>query len=118
MIDNLNIKETIELSNDFNMPNNYKSNGCGAEVARFDFVPDTIYGVSIFETCRRHDWAYKVGKTNEDKEKADREFLNNMLRVVESVDSWWYPTMLARRRCLKYYEAVIAFGGTAFWDGK
>lgn len=108
----------IKLSNDFEMPLDYKSNGCGADKARFDFVPDTIYGVYIFEACRIHDWAYKVGKTIEDKQHADREFLNNLLRIIESVDKWYYPTMLARRRALKYYEAVVAFGGVAYWEGK
>ena len=108
----------IKLSNDFNMPLDYKSNGCGAEKARFDFVPDTIYGVDIKPACRLHDYAYKVGKTIEDKQHADREFLNNMLRLIEANKNWYYPTMLARRRALKYYEAVVAFGGVAFWEGK
>lgn len=112
------MRKGIELSNDFGMPLDYKSTGCGADKARFDFVPDTIYGVSIFEACRRHDWAYKVGNTAEDKQQADREFLNNLLRIIEAVDKWCYPTMLARRRALKYYEAVVAFGGVAYWDGK
>ena len=54
----------------------------------------------------------------EDKQHADREFLNNLLRIIESIDKWYYPTMLARRRALKYYEAVVAFGGVAYWEGK
>jgi hypothetical protein len=108
----------IRLSNDFGMPEDYTSLGCGAEKARFDFVPDSIYGVSIKPACIIHDYAYLVGKTIEDKQHADREFLNNLLRLIEANDKWYYPTMLARRRALKYYEAVVAFGGTAFWDGK
>lgn len=108
----------MKLSNDFKMPKDYKSNGCGAEGARFDFVPDSIYGVSIFEACRIHDWAYFKGRNNDDKERADREFLNNLLRLIEANNKWYYPTMLARRRALKYYEAVVVFGGPAFWKGK
>ena len=100
------------------MPEDYKSNGCGAENARFDFVPDTIYGVSITPACKVHDWMYSKGRTIEDKDTADRVFLNNMLRIIESVDKWYYPTSLARRRALKYYEAVRAFGGSAYWEGK
>lgn len=108
----------MTLSNEFGMPDDYKSNGCGAENARFDFVPDSIYFVNIKPACKLHDYAYLVGKSNEDKEKADREFLNNLLRIVNNVDKWYYPTALARRRALKYYEAVKHFGGSAFWDGK
>jgi hypothetical protein len=108
----------LQLSNIFEMPDDYKSNGCGAEGARFDFVPDTIYFVSIFEACRIHDWAYKMGETSDDKIVADLEFLNNLLKIINNVDKWYYPTALARRRAYKYYYAVKRFGFDAFWNNK
>jgi len=107
----------MKLSNDFNMPKDYKSNGCGSGWTA-NLIPNTIYGVSINPACVIHDYAYLVGRTIQDKEQSDREFLNNMIRLVEAKDVWYYPTSLARRRALKYYEAVTFFGGTAFWDGK
>jgi hypothetical protein len=105
----------MEFVDSFGMPNDYKSNGCGAENARFDFVPDTIYGLSIFEACRRHDWAYFIA---DNKEMADYEFLANMLTIINSHKKWYYPHFLARRRAMSYYEAVVRFGGDAFDSGK
>lgn len=96
------------------MPNNYKSNGCGADNQRFDFIPDTIYGLSIFEACRRHDWAYNIGGNENDKIIADREFLSNMLAIIDNHDKWYYPHWLARRRAMTYYDAVVRFGGDSF----
>ena len=107
----------MKLSNDFGMPDDYKCDGCGSGWSA-KFIPNTIYFLSIKEACRIHDYAYEKGKTLEDKEKADREFLNNLLRIIEGFDKWYYPTYFAKQRALKYYEAVVRFGGVAFWDGK
>lgn len=91
-------------------------NGCGAANAKFDFVPDTIYGLSINDACNIHDWMYHVGRTIEDKQEADRVFLNNMLRIIEHKGGWL--KILRRMRAIKYYGAVADMGGPAFWDGK
>jgi hypothetical protein len=95
-------------------------NGCGAANAKFDFIPDAIYCMPIRPACDIHDWMYSVGRSAEDKDESDRTFLNNMLRLVETrrglLDRLLKP--FRRRRALKYYEAVVAFGGPAFWAGK
>jgi hypothetical protein len=91
-------------------------NGCGSAQSKFDFVPDSIYGLNINEACNIHDAMYQWGSTLADKEEADRVLLNNMLRLIEAGSSWL--KMLRRRRALEYYEAVTAFGGPAFWQGK
>lgn len=91
-------------------------NGCGSAQAKFDFVPDSIWGLSIKPVCDIHDFMYLFGQTLADKEEADRVFLNNLLRLIEAGSGWL--KMLRRRRALKYYEAVVAFGGPAYWDGK
>jgi len=91
-------------------------NGCGAAGARFDYVPDTIYFLSIVEACNIHDFMYHIGETLEDKKLADRVFLNNMFRLIEARGGWLrFPR---RRRALKYYNAVKYFGASAFWEGK
>ena len=59
---------------------------------------------------------YHVGQTVDDKQEADRVFLNNMLRLIEDASGWL--KCLRRRRALKYYEAVVVFGGPAYWAGK
>jgi len=95
-----------------------RTNGCGAAGARFDFVPDTIWGLSIERACRIHDWMYGRGRTIEDKNEADRVFFNNMLRLIEASTSNRLLRFLRRRRALAYYKAVCWFGGPAFWAGK
>lgn len=93
-------------------------NGCGAAGAKFDFIPDTIYFTYIGYACHIHDWMYDEGLTIEDKDQADRVFLNNLYRIIKLNKAWWKPTFLMRRRALKYYLAVKHFGGDAFWTGK
>lgn len=92
-------------------------NGCGATNAKFDFVPDSIYGLKITQACNIHDWMYHEGKTIADKAEADRVFLNNLLRLIEA-GSRRLLKPFRRRRALKYYEAVIAYGGPAYWSNK
>lgn len=95
-------------------------NGCGAAGSGWT-IPDTMYGLNITVACDCHDVCYLVGSTIFDKEQADREFLNNLIRLIESAPSGKWPiagavlSMLRRRRALKYYEAVRIFGGPAFW---
>ncbi len=61
---------------------------------------------------------YTVGGSLADKDEADRVFLNNLLRLIEAVDSVWLLRKLRRARARTYYEAVHIFGGPAFWAGK
>ncbi len=111
-----------------------KKCSCGAEASRFDFVPDTIYGLSIVEACCRHDHRYEIGGVELDKQSADREFLANMLILIEERSNrktdttgmkWYlklysktcdftYPAFLARKRALNYYEAVVRAGYSSF----
>lgn len=93
-------------------------NGCGAANAKFDFVPDTIYGLYIGYACHIHDWMYHEGRTIEDKEEADRVFRNNVLRIIKRYSKWYHPEFLMRRRAQLYYKGVDWFGGPAFWEGK
>ena len=87
---------------------------CGAENARFDFVPDSIYGLSIKEACCIHDDRYSRGGIEQDKINADLEFLENLLTIIGNNRKWYYPTFLARRRAMSYYEAVVRAGDSSF----
>lgn len=94
-------------------------NGCGAANAKFDFVPDSIYGIKITEACNIHDWMYHFGNDLEDKKRADRVFLNNMIRIIKSKKNQWkWVKALRYRRAKTYYEAVKHFGGSAYWENK
>lgn len=101
----------------FNTPDDYRSNGCGSGWLT-KLVPNTIYGTSIREACRRHDWAYTVGKTEEDKIVGDNQFLLNLLIIIDEADKWYYPTKLARLRAMDYYSAVKDHGSDAYWADK
>ena len=94
--------------------------GCGPGKGFGDWiVPDRIWGVSIVEACKRHDWMYFIGMTKEDKEEADRVFLNNMLRIIDDYDGWSrFFNGFRRYRAVTYYNAVRDFGGPAFWNEK
>lgn len=97
-------------------------NGCGAASAKIDFVPDTIYGLYIGYCCHVHDWQYEEGKTEEDREEADRIFKNNMIRIIDRAckKRWFYRRIkwLMYVRANSYYKIVRSFGGAAFWSGK
>lgn len=92
-------------------------NGMGAKDSLLsNFIPNTMYGLDVEECGDIHDLQYHIGTTIEDKKSADRTFLNNLLRVINDKGGWLAP--LRRRRALKYYEAVVYFGGPAFWANK
>ncbi len=38
------------------------TNGCGAANAKFDFIPDTMWFLSIHAACKAHDWEYRKGR--------------------------------------------------------
>ena len=94
------------------------ANGCGAAGWKIDLVPDTLWGLGIRAACDIHDYMYHTGETIEDKNEADRVFLNNMLRLITAKTKNKWLRHLRRRRALLYYFAVKNFGGPAFWDGK
>jgi hypothetical protein len=93
-------------------------NGCGSAQAKFDFVPDSIYGLSIREACYRHDYAYWWGKTEQHKKAADRQFLANMLTIIEQESGNALTRTLRSLRAVKYYMAVRDLGDKAYWAGK
>ena len=107
--------------------------GCGPGRIGDYFVPDTIYGLNVKKACKIHDWMYFLGEVQKDKKKADRVFLNNMLRIIAGAAlrkafPWYYlglgfliriPLMRLRiRRAYTYYKAVKRFGAGAFYKGK
>jgi hypothetical protein len=98
------------------------SNGCGPQGWKIDLVPDTMYGCPVGEACRIHDVQYADGRTIEDKNSADRSFLNNLIRLIRARTTTWaaktFLLKLRLHRAYVYYEAVSHFGGPAFWHGK
>lgn len=99
---------------------NAVSNGCGSKGLGGWFVPDTLWGLSITESCDIHDWMYAYGKTEEAKSRADKKFLDNMYIIIADTDGFMSKVLHfpRRRRALKYYYAVALWGKKAFWAGK
>ena len=93
-------------------------NGCGTSDSWFR-PPEKFYGTNIIYACIIHDYMYHKGFTIEDKQEADRVFLNNMNRLITRDKHLWYkPTFLQRECAVKYYYMVKYYGAEAFWKGK
>lgn len=108
-------KELEELS-DEEIP--YYWNGIGGEGCWYnDFIPDTVWGLDISLASGPHDIAYHVGETEEDRTKADEEFLRNMYKIIDK-ESTWALKWVRKRRVYKYYLSVRMFGKESFWKGK
>lgn len=93
-------------------------NGCGAADSTFDFIPDSMWGLCICIICHIHDYGYHTGQTREDKDREDDRFLTNLINFIEEYSGNWFSRMARRRRALKYYEGVVAFGDDAFFKDK
>jgi hypothetical protein len=102
-------------------PENYEEHrgcSCGSEKARFDYVPDTVWGLSIKAACCIHDFMYGAGRSQWDKERADRIFLENMLAIIAANTKWGWLLWLRKQRAWAYYQAVVRFGGPSYWADK
>lgn len=89
-------------------------NGCGAKGAWYNFL---IPGKIFKEACNIHDFDYLIGKTEEDKRKADRRFIQNLKRIVDKTEN----RALKKYRLVKakgFFKAVKDFGDEAFWANK
>jgi hypothetical protein len=93
-------------------------NGCGTNDWKGELIPESFLGLSITPACNIHDWMYYYGENNQDKEEADRVFLNNMVRIInnDSDDIFLKIARLAEAKI--YHEMVKDFGRAAFWEGK
>jgi len=92
-------------------------NGCGPKKIG-GFVPDRLWGISIIEACNIHDYMYYMGENLRDKEKADRIFLKNMLKIIKSVNYPWWKMWLfhcRRKEAWIYYKSVRDFGYGPFF---
>lgn len=93
-----------------------KTGGCGPGKIGDWFVPDTMYGESVFLACQVHDWMYGQGETLEDKKYADLTFLWNMTEIITGNDG--ALDLLRLRRVMTYFQAVFYGGKDAFEKGE
>lgn len=93
-------------------------NGAGAANDwRSRFIPNTILGLDCTEVFNIHDYAYHVGRTETDKERADINMLVNLLRHISDKGNRW-SRWWANKIAVDYYYIVDEFGRDAFYAGK
>lgn len=90
------------------------TNGCGPAGWKGNLIPDDLLGVSIKEPCNIHDFRYSNGGNESDRKVADREFLENMLEVVETESHDFFLKQARRRLALDYYCVVRDSGEEYF----
>jgi hypothetical protein len=100
-------------------PDEFESYGCGPGGFGDFLVPDTVWGLSIRDACRIHDFNYRHSTgidSEDDRAKADRVLKNNSLRIV---DYHTKSKLLKRLRYIRvetYYKMVRRFGSRAYWE--
>jgi len=88
-------------------------NGCGGRGGKLNFL---IPQKHFQEACNIHDYMYYIGRTQEDKRKADAVLLYNLDTIVKNmkgIKKWWY-----KKLAKTFYEAVHNFGDYYFWKDK
>lgn len=98
--ENLTAKEKKEICN-----------GCGGKGGFVKPPHKAFYKAS----CNHHDYAYFVGCTKEDKNKADKMFYELMIKDCSSLP--WYSYIRYRPWCWLYYNAVKMIGSKFFYYG-
>ena len=93
-------------------------NGCGPSGWLGTFVPDTVIFLSISAACDIHDYMYEVGKTIEDKDRADKMFLENMKAIIEKETYFSWLKSLRIKRANYNYNVVCEHGESYFWANK
>lgn len=65
-----------------------------------------------------HDIRYFIGGTEQDRRRADDEFLANSIIAIHDRYKWYHPRRyIDRRKILRYYDLLRTVGGFA-WNGE
>lgn len=85
------------------------------------FIPCTAYKINVNPCFYGHDGDYSIGGSKKDRWQADVNMLATALFIIEKwpISKWifgfnWARKGLARRRMIKYFEAVRAGGKKHF----
>ena len=88
-------------------------NGAGAAGDwRGAFIPNTLWGLDCRQVFDLHDYAYYVGRTKEDKYRADISMLINLIKVINQKGG--FLSAFRKYRAMTYYAFVYEFGDDAF----
>jgi hypothetical protein len=89
---------------------------CGPGKVGGKFVPDSIWGLNVTDSCQIHDCEYALGKTKEDKWIADCSLLTNISAQIENGSV--FLRGIRRQTAMVYFSAVRDFGDSSFWKDK
>ena len=81
-------------------------------------VNSTLWGLPIDRCDDIHNWMYFNGTCEEDKQVADRAYLNNMVRTINHATHWGLLRKLRYWDAKRNFDAVNFFGGELFWQEK
>ena len=85
----------------------FEPNGCGGKGGWIN-PPDWIF----YKDCNKHDIAYHIGGTEENRLLADEAFLADMLASVSKVH--WLRRPFLKSQAWLYYRAVRHYGKPYF----
>lgn len=89
-------------------------NGAGATKFQSLVIPNSFFGLDCTEVFYIHDYDYIMGKTWEDKYRADVNMLLNLITMIESGSKLLYiPRKL---QALVYFNAVVLYGSKYFFS--
>lgn len=88
----------------------YCCNGCGSATAKFDYVPDSIFGLCITAACHLHDFEYEHAYTLGEKLTADERFRVNIHKIVDADRSWWRSKAKMKNKFEFYFTMVRKAG--------
>lgn len=80
------------------------TNKCGPSGALSEFIPNSLMGVDISESCNIHDYMYHNSKSSNDLKKADLIFYKNMNKQIGHRDT--FLTTLRQLLVMLYYILV------------
>lgn len=94
---------------------NQQINGCGACGGFWKFFKPP-HKKFFVEECNKHDEAYNIGGSKEQRKQADRDLYFSMIdksinyyKSRKTISLWWFVTL-----SLMYYGAVRVFGSKSF----
>lgn len=64
-----------------------------------------------------HDVLYEIGGTDDDRKKADDEWLENCLIVTNDRYGWYNPFRYHYRKQARKYHALLRISGGLAWNG-
>ena len=98
-------------------PDEYASFGCGPGGVGDWFVPDTMWGLSVREACRQHDYDYRSSNaaSEEHRKQCDDRMRDNMRIIVNAKSDSKILKALRHVRINTYYWFVRSCGGGSYW---